>query len=126
MSANYRILLPRLAVFLLILLPFGAWAHHGWAWADGEEAEVTGVVSAVKLGNPHGELTLQVGDQIWIAQVGQPWRNERAGLTPEMLREGVTLTIHGHRSAREGENLIKAERVIINGQSYNLYPGRES
>lgn len=125
MISDYRILLQRLAVFLLVLLPFCAWAHHGWAWADGEEAEITGVVSAVRLGNPHGEVTLQVGDQIWVAEVGQPWRNERAGLTPEMLKEGTTLTVHGHRSAREGENLIKAERVIIKGQSYNLYPDRQ-
>ena len=36
------------------------------------------------------------------------------------------MTVHGHRSAREEELLVKAERVVIDGASYNLYPDRES
>jgi hypothetical protein len=43
-----------------------------------------------------------------------------------VLAKGVWITVHGHRSARPGERLVKAERVVIGGVSYNLYPDRES
>ena len=62
----------------------------------------------------------------WLIEVGQPWRNERAGLTTDLLSVGRLVTVHGHRSAKESELLVKAERVIIDGKSYNLYPDRES
>ena len=41
-------------------------------------------------------------------------------------KAGTTLTVHGHRSAKKGELLMKAERIIIAGKSYNLYPDRPS
>jgi hypothetical protein len=107
-------------------LPVGAIAHHGWGWATDEEFEITGEIAEVRLGNPHGEVTLRVAGESWVAEVGQPWRNERAGLTAEMLAVGRTITIHGHRSAKPGEKLIKAERVVIDRQDYNLYPDRAS
>lgn len=112
-------------VFSLFLFQI-AQAHHGWRWATDEEFEITGTIVKARLGNPHGELTLNVNGDLWLAEVGQPWRNERAGLTNELLSEGQEVTIHGHRSARPDELVIKAERVIIDGKSYNLYPDRES
>mgnify|MGYP003410147194 CR=1 FL=1 len=33
-------------------------AHHGWDWAEGENFELTGVITAAQLGNPHGVLTV--------------------------------------------------------------------
>lgn len=101
-------------------------AHHGWGWATDEEFEISGEIIDVRLGNPHGELTLAVGDEQWVIEVGQPWRNERAGLTADLLETGRVITVHGHRSARQGERLVKAERVIIDGSSYILYPDRRS
>ena len=65
-------------------------------------------------------------DDAWIVEVGQPWRNERAGLTEALLRPGRTMTVHGHRSANTGERLVKAERIVIEGRDYNLYPDRAS
>ena len=103
-----------------------ALAHHGWGWATDEEFEISGKITHVKLGNPHGEVTLDVKGEKWLIEVGQPWRNERAGLTSELLSVGRQITVHGHRSAKESELLVKAERVIIDGKSYNLYPDRES
>lgn len=107
-------------------LPRTVPAHHGWGWATAEEFEITGTITDVHLGNPHGELTLDVAGESWTVEVGQPWRNERAGLTAALLSKGRTITVHGHRSAREGERLVKAERVIVDGKSYNLYPDRTS
>jgi hypothetical protein len=119
----------KLAMFALVigaLLASGTWAHHGWGWATDEEFELTGTITKVKLGNPHGEVTLDVEGQTWVVEVGQPWRNERAGLTEALLSNGQVMTVHGHRSAKADERLVKAERVVIKGKNYNLYPDRES
>ncbi|MBA2410461.1 MAG: hypothetical protein H0V62_12110 [Gammaproteobacteria bacterium] len=101
-------------------------AHHGWAWATGEEFELTGEITATLLGNPHGEVTLDADGETWTVEVGQPWRNASAGLSDEDLAVGTVMTVHGHRSAEGSERLVKAERVVIEDQDYNLYPDRES
>jgi len=108
------------------LVAQGVSAHHGWGWASEEEFELTGKITNVRLGNPHGEVTLDANGEKWIVEVGQPWRNEQAGLTPELLSVGRILTVHGHRSKTQSEKLMKAERVIIDGKSHNLYPDRDS
>jgi hypothetical protein len=103
-----------------------AWAHHGWGWATDEEFELTGKITGVKLGNPHGELHLDANGEAWLVEIGQPWRNERAGLTEDLLATGTEVTAHGHRSANPDEKLMKAERLVIAGKDYNLYPDRTS
>jgi hypothetical protein len=102
-----------------------AFAHHGWSWTDEGNFELTGVITAVRLGNPHGILEVDADGATWIVEVGQPWRNQRAGLTDDMLVEGVEITASGGRSADHSENRMKAERVTIDGTVYNLYPDRD-
>lgn len=109
-----------------MFLAQGVAAHHGWGWATAEEFELTGEIIAVRLGNPHGEVTLNALGEKWVVEVGQPWRNDKAGLTPKLLTKGKVVTARGHRSAKKGERLMKAERLVINGKSYNLYPDRRS
>jgi hypothetical protein len=118
------VVLLALAVGLALLGP--AAAHHGWGWATDEEFEISGTITKVRLGNPHGEVTIDVDGAAWVIEVGQPWRNERAGLTDVLLGVGRTITVHGHRSAKQSERLVKAERLVIDGKSYNLYPDRAS
>ena len=123
-TRQFRVALLVLAAGTLVAQ--GVSAHHGWGWASEEEFELTGKVTNVRLGNPHGEVTLDANGEKWIVEVGQPWRNEQAGLTPELLSVGRILTVHGHRSKKQSEKLMKAERVIIDGKSHNLYPDRDS
>jgi Family of unknown function (DUF6152) len=113
-----------LAAAAAALVPIAARAHHGWRWATDEEFSLTGTILSARLGNPHGELRVDDGERIWIAEVGQPWRNERAGLTDDLLAPGTEITVEGHRSANPDEYVVKAERVIIAGRLYNLYPDR--
>jgi hypothetical protein len=102
-----------------------AHAHHGWSWAEDGNFELTGVITAARLGNPHGILEVDVEGVIWTVEVGQPWRNARAGLTDDMLAEGVEIMVSGARSADHSENRVKAERVTIDGVLYELYPERD-
>lgn len=100
-------------------------AHHGWRWTEDGNFELTGLIVAVRLGNPHGLLTVDADGEEWIVEVGQPWRNERAGLRDDMLVEGVEITVSGQRAADETDKRVKAERVFIDGTLYDLYPGRD-
>lgn len=102
---------------LLTLAP--AAAHHGWT--GGVTIELTGTIAALRLGNPHGELTLDVEGESWTVEVGQPWRNDRAGLEEGDLVEGVEIRVSGERS---GERLMKAEQLWIGERHYVLYPDR--
>ncbi len=121
-----RAWLAALALLIGLLLAQGAAAHHGWGWASKQEFELTGTITAVRLGNPHGEVTLDANGERWVIEVGQPWRNRRAGLSDELLTVGRVITAHGHRATDPDKRLMKAERIVIDGRSYILYPDRES
>ena len=125
-TLSRRGVLAILAMAVFGLMAKGVSAHHGWGWATDEEFEISGKIVNVRLGNPHGEVTIDAKGEKWVVEVGQPWRNENAGLSDDMFSVGRTITVHGHRSAKKGERLVKAERVIIDGKSHNLYPDRES
>ena len=120
MQPTRRIILAGLAV----LASAPALAHHGWRWTDGGQFELTGVVTHADLGNPHGVLTIEADGELWAVEVGQPWRNERAGLTDDLLSVGTEMTVLGERSADMNRLRMKAEAVVIDGETYPLYPER--
>jgi len=115
------------ALVALVLLPLAgpAWAHHGWSWTNGRNIDLTGIVKTVALGNPHGVLTVDVEGEVWTVEVGQPWRNSRAGLKDGDLRAGVELRVIGEPSENLADRLVKGERLFLNGREYVLYPDRD-
>ncbi len=114
------------AIAAVMLLQAGiAAAHHGWRWTTGGNIELTGVITDVKLGMPHGVLSVDAEGETWVVEVGQPWRNERAGLGPNDLAEGVEIRIDGEPSANIEDKRLKAERIYLNGKLHDLYPGRD-
>ncbi|WP_281684403.1 DUF6152 family protein [Thalassobaculum salexigens] len=119
--------LPLAALAALLLAPFlfsQAVAHHGWSWTTGGNIELTGIIREAKLGNPHGELKVEAEGEVWTVEVGQPWRNERAGLSDSDFAVGNEITIVGEPSADMAQKLLKAEMIIISGKEYPLYPNR--
>ena len=112
-------------VICLIVLATSALAHHGWRWTSGKNIELTGDIVEAKLGNPHGVLKIQANDELWTAEVGQPWRNERAGLKPGDLAPGVEITVSGEPATNLSKRLLKVERLWLHGNLYELYPGRD-
>ena len=99
-------------------------AHHGWSWTTGGNLELTGSITSVRLGNPHGLLRVDVEGEIWTLEVGQPWRNRRAGLKDGDLAEGVEIRAIGEPAADRSEKRLKVERLFIGGREYVLYPER--
>jgi len=120
-----RLVIAAAAIAAAAALSPAALAHHGWAWTTGGNIELTGIIRTVSLGNPHGEITVDAGGEMWTVEVGQPWRNERAGVREGDLAPGVEIRVIGQPSADTGDRLMKAERFYIEGVEYNLYPGRD-
>jgi len=114
-----------IAALLAVLVALPAAAHHGWRWTTGGNIELTGVVQDVDLGMPHGVVTVDAEGEIWTVEVGQPWRNERAGLNEGELAEGVEIRVVGEPSADPEERLVKAERFWLGDREYVLYPERD-
>ena len=109
---------------LVTAAPFG-WAHHGWSWTTGGNIDLTGIIKSVRLGNPHGVVSVDVEGEIWTIEVGQPWRNERAGLKDSDFAVGNTLRFVGEPSADSSQKLMKAERIFIGDKEFKLYPDRD-
>ena len=103
----------------------GALAHHGWSWTTGGNIDLIGIIKTVRLGNPHGVLKIDVEGEEWTAEVGQPWRNDRAGLKDGDLVAGVEIRVIGEPSADLSEKLVKVERLFLGEREYILYPKRD-
>jgi hypothetical protein len=124
-ETNMRTLFAIAAAFGLLFINNSALAHHGWAWTSGDNIELTGVITRVELGYPHGRLEVDVNGETWTVQVGQPWRNEEAGLKDGDLAEGVEIRVIGEPSADVEEKRLKVERLFLGEREYVLYPDRD-
>jgi len=127
MILSRRRLLRSLALgaVLSVIAVSQAAAHHGWRWAEDGEFVIRGYIVSAKLGNPHGLVTLDVNGEEWTIEVGQPWRNDRASLTNDMFAKGADMTARGHRSKDAKDRRVKAERLVFDGKTYDLYPDRD-
>ncbi len=101
-----------------------AQAHHGWSQYGSDDFSLTGVVEAVDLGNPHGELKVSADGQVWDVVLGPPGRNRRAGLDEEAVAVGDTVTAYGRRHRDEGRLEMKTERLEVGDRVYDIYPER--
>ena len=109
-----------------LVLPAGlGLAHHGWSWTTGGNIDLTGIITEVRLGNPHGVLEVDVEGETWTVEVGQPWRNDRAGLKEGDLTEGVEIRAIGEPAADPSEKRMKVERLFLDDREYILYPARD-
>jgi len=114
-----------IALFVIVAAAGSALAHHGWSWTTGGNISLTGIIKSAQLGNPHGVLKVDAEGEVWTVEVGQPWRNARAGLKPGDLAAGVEVRIVGEPSDNINDKLMKAEKIYIGGREYVLYPDRD-
>lgn len=117
-----------LAVFLTLALVVQgglALAHHGWSWTTGGNIELVGVIKEARLGNPHGVLRVEAEGEVWTVEVGQPWRNARAGLKDGDLAVGVEIRAIGQPAADLDEKRMKVERLYLGEREFILYPERD-
>lgn len=120
-----RLVLAGMLTLMLLGVTGAAWAHHGWAWTTGGNIELTGIIKTAKLGNPHGVLEVDVEGEVWTVEVGQPWRNERAGLKDGDLAPGVEIRAIGEPAADVSEKRLKVEKLFLGDREYILYSNRD-
>lgn len=100
-------------------------AHHGWAWTTGKNIELRGTIKKARLGNPHGLLDVEVDGVVWVFEVGQPWRNDRAGLKDADLAAGVVVRVIGEPAKDPADKRLKVEKLYLGDREHVLYPDRD-
>ncbi|MCT7376383.1 DUF6152 family protein [Chelativorans salis] len=101
-----------------------ALAHHGWAWTENEPFELTGSIEDIYIGNPHVTLSVRAEDGLWHVDLAPLAPTLRAGFDEGAAEIGDTVTCVGFRSSDRGEMSMKAARVVIDGETYDVYPNR--
>ena len=106
------------------LLAGAAMAHHGWSWAEADQINLTGKLTAISFAPPHPTLELHTADGVWRIELGNPGLTQRSGFVEGVVAVGDDITVRGNRSLDPDEKRLKAVRVIVEGKNYDIYPNR--
>jgi hypothetical protein len=99
-------------------------AHHGWAWTEDGFFELTGIIKAVYVGNPHATIDVDVEGETWRVELAPPGPTMAAGFTEDVAKPGDEVVALGNRSLDPNEKRMKAVRITIGDKVYDVYPGR--
>jgi hypothetical protein len=108
-------------------------AHHSFAAAFDMNSPVTvrGVITLVRLENPHSWFFLDVKDaagkvEKWAFEAGTPSGMIRNGYKPGVIKAGVEVTIKGFR-ARDASQKVGMLRELVtpDGRVYGLFGPQE-
>jgi uncharacterized protein DUF6152 len=122
-----------LAVLVLGLVWIGteapARAHHAFAAAYDMSQSVTvhGVITQVRLENPHSWFFLDVKDaggkvEKWAFEAGTPSGMIRNGFKPGTIKAGVEVTIKGFRAKDASQKMgMLRELATADGQVFGLF-----
>ena len=123
----------------LVVLGAGgpASAHHSFNAAYDLNAPVTvkGVITQVRLQNPHSWFFLEVKDatgkvEKWAFEAGTPSGMIRNGYKPGVIKQGVEVTIKGFKARDPGQKVgMLRELTTSDGQVFGMFgptedPGR--
>jgi hypothetical protein len=128
---NFAILFSGLAA-LGTAVPL--WAHHSFAAAFDMNSPVTikGVITQVRLENPHSWFFLDVKDasgniEKWAFEAGTPSGMIRNGYKPNVIKAGVEVTIKGFRARDASQKMgMLRELTTPDGQVYGLFGPQET
>jgi hypothetical protein len=117
------------AVVLLAAAP-PARAHHSFAAAFDINQPVTvkGVITEVRLENPHSWFFLDVKDasgkvERWAFEASTPTSLIRSGVKPGFVKAGDEVTIKGFRARDTSQNAGAArELVLADGRAFAIGP----
>jgi hypothetical protein len=113
-----------LVSIVMVATALPALAHHGWTWTEDGLFELTGIVTAVYVGNPHAALDVDVEGEIWRVELAPPGPTMAAGFTEASAKAGDEVVALGNRSLDPDEKRMKAVRITVGGKVYDVYPAR--
>lgn len=101
-----------------------AFAHHGWAWTEDGFFELEGTIVAMSFGNPHPTIDVDVEGEVWRVDLATPAATARAGFDEDKAAVGDEIYAIGNRSRESTERLMKAVRITVNDETFDVYPNR--
>ncbi|HEV7319579.1 MAG TPA: DUF6152 family protein [Ensifer sp.] len=111
--------------FVAMVLAGGAYAHHGWSWAEADQIEINGTIREISMAPPHPTLEVETsGDGMWHVELGNPRQTERSGFVEASAKAGDAIIVLGNRSLDPNEKRMKAVRITVAGKVYDIYPER--
>ncbi|PII38906.1 hypothetical protein T190_12590 [Sinorhizobium meliloti CCBAU 01290] len=107
-----------------LLLVTGAYAHHGWSWAEADQVELSGTIREISMAPPHPTLQVETrNDGTWRVELGNPRLTERSGFVEGAAKAGDPIVVLGNRSLDRNEKRMKpcgsSRRKV-----YDIYPER--
>ncbi len=116
---------PLLIAVVLATGASGAFAHHGWSWADGEQITLEGKIESISMAPPHPTLRVTNAEgQTWQVDLGNPSQTRRSGFSGDTAKEGDAITVMGNRAQDHSTLQMKAVRITLDGKNYDMYPER--
>jgi hypothetical protein len=113
----------------IFLLPLVTFAHHSLALFHDEKQEWEGEIVDVQWRNPHILFSLKTiepnGEEtIRHMEANNRYRVEQEGLSSDLLREGMTVTIVGKQSKTNALEVAAYNVLLSDGREFILF-GRE-
>lgn len=126
-----RVLLASLA---LLQLAVPALAHHSFAATFDQDQPVTvkGVITEIRLENPHSWFFLEVKDangkaEKWGFEAGTPSGMIRNGFNKNIIKAGTEVTIKGIRARDASQKMgLLRELITPDGKVYSTFGSQES
>lgn len=124
-ASQRRACLARVAAASLVAAAPLAHAHHGWAWAEGEQMTLDGRIERISMAPPHPTLHVKAADGgVWQIDLGNPSQTERSGFTGTTAKVGDAIVVLGNRDKDRQQRHMKAVRITLDGKNYDMYPER--
>jgi hypothetical protein len=118
-----------LLVFLVILIPGSAGAHHGYAQFDTKVVvTLQGTVTDFHFVNPHCVVEFDIQDdkgqvQSWKGELSSSSHLAPRGWTATTLQPGDEITIGGYRAKNGAPSIWVTKIALANGQALRLDGG---
>ncbi|SDO96737.1 hypothetical protein SAMN05216303_102814 [Rhodoferax sp. OV413] len=114
-----------LSLATLTLVAADAFAHHGWAWAEGDQMTLQGTIESISMAPPHPILKVKSAEGgTWQVDLGNPSQTERSGFKGGTAKAGDAITVLGNRATDKKSLHMKAVRITLDGKHYDMYPER--
>lgn len=95
-------------------------AHHGWSsYDETKPITLTGSLTSVSWGNPHGSATTRWKGKQWDVILAPVSRMTARGLTQAEIAPGQRISITGY-ARRDGAAEMRIERVMVGDKTVEL------